>query len=44
MTSILRNHRFWFDRLRQKFLMLDAFPENAKRFPLTFEECSKSAG
>ena len=41
MAKILGNHRFWFDRLRQKFLMLDDFPENAKRFPMTFDECTK---
>ena len=28
----LRNHQFWFDRYRARFLMLDQFPENNERF------------
>lgn len=41
LKEFLRNHRFWFDRLRRTFLMLDDFPNNSKRFPLTFDECTK---
>ena len=43
IRELLKNHRFWFDRLRRHFLMLDLFPRNASRFPLTFDECTKGA-
>ncbi len=29
----------FFERYRRQFFMFDMFPENAARFPLTFEEC-----
>lgn len=35
----IRDHRRWYDHLRQRFLMLDLFPENADRFSLTYEMC-----
>jgi hypothetical protein len=35
----LADFRGQFDRLRETFLMLDLFPENAGRFGLTFDKC-----
>jgi hypothetical protein len=35
----LADFRGQFDRLRETFLMLDLFPENADRFGLTFDKC-----
>jgi hypothetical protein len=35
----LDNHEFWFERYKNRFLMLDLFPENANRFRLTLSDC-----
>ena len=43
IEAYLKDRRFWFNRLRTHFLMLDLFPKNAARFPLTFEECTRGA-
>lgn len=43
LTDQLSDHRFWFDFYKERFLMLDLFPHNAKRFALTFDECVKGA-
>jgi hypothetical protein len=43
IQDLMKNHRFWWERLRTHFLMLDLFPANSVRFPLTFEECTKRA-
>jgi hypothetical protein len=40
----LTDHKFWFDRYRKTFLMLDLFPQNAARFQFTFEECLNALG
>jgi hypothetical protein len=35
----LDNHQFWFDRYKTRFLMLDLFPENGRRFQLELSDC-----
>jgi hypothetical protein len=35
----LNNHQFWFDRFKTRFLMLDLFPENARRFKIELSDC-----
>ena len=39
IRETLKRHDEWYERLRRPFLMLDQFPENAKRFGLSFEQC-----
>jgi len=35
----LDDHEFWYTKYKTHFLMLDLFPENAVRFPLTLADC-----
>ncbi len=35
----LADHEFWFDLYKTRFLMLDLFPENARRFHLNLSDC-----
>ena len=37
----INNHRFWFDYYRERFLMLDLFPQNKGRFSQTFDGCAE---
>lgn len=39
----LDDHARWFAHYRTHFLMLDLFPDNARRFPLTYDDCRGSA-
>ena len=39
----LDNHQFWFNRYKTRFLMLDLFPENARRFQLELSDCLPQA-
>ena len=39
----LDNHEFWFERYKTRFLMLDLFPENSKRFRLALSDCLPQA-
>jgi len=34
-------HEDWFDNLREHFFFLDLVPENARRFPITIEDCRR---
>lgn len=43
LTEDLENHRFWYEFYKEHFLMLDLFPQNARRFLLGFDECAKGA-
>jgi hypothetical protein len=43
ITRELDNHQFWFDRYKAGFLMLDLFPENARRFSLQLSDCLPQA-
>ncbi len=38
-TEALENHGYWYEKYKTHFLMLDLFPENAARFPLTLSDC-----
>ena len=38
LRPMLRNFEADFERMKTRFLMLDRFPENRLRFPLTYEE------
>jgi hypothetical protein len=42
ITQDLEDHESWFALYRSRFLMLDLFPENAPRFPLTYADCGGS--
>ena len=42
ISAGLRDHQTWFNHYRTRFLMLDLYPENEPRFPLTFEDCGHS--
>jgi hypothetical protein len=35
----MKDHRYWYGHLRERFLMLDRFPENESRFRLTYDDC-----
>lgn len=35
----LDNHEAWYERYRTRFLMLDTFPENRRRFRHSFSDC-----
>lgn len=35
----LDDHGFWYEKYKHEFLMLDLFPENAERFPLSLADC-----
>jgi hypothetical protein len=39
IRALLKDDRYWYERLRHSFLMLDTFPENASRFDLPYERC-----
>jgi hypothetical protein len=39
----LSNNQELFGRYRRLFLMLDSFPENEPRFPLTYRDCVDAA-
>jgi len=39
VQSLMRDHRRWYEHLRQYHLMIDLFPANAGRFQLSFENC-----
>ncbi len=41
IRSRMTDHRYWFDKQRTSFLILDRFPENADRFPLTYDDLLK---
>ena len=38
----LNDDRFWYDRYKESFLLLDLFPENRSRFRLDFADCNGS--
>jgi hypothetical protein len=38
IRQILHDFHADFDRMKKRFLMLDLFPENAPRFPLTYDQ------
>lgn len=40
ISSELDDHEAWFNRYRERFLLLDLFPENESRFKLAFEDCT----
>lgn len=42
LTEAVRDHNNWFNYYKNRFLMLDLFPENAPRFPLEFADCGKA--
>jgi hypothetical protein len=37
----VESHEEHVDRFRREYLMLDLFPENDRRFPITLTECLK---
>ena len=39
----LDDHPLWYDYYKTRFLMLDLFPENARRFQMSFEQCVGAA-
>jgi hypothetical protein len=39
LTQRLDDHESWFRTYRARFLMLDLYPENESRFPLTYADC-----
>lgn len=41
LRPVIGNFRADFDRMKTRFLMLDLFPENRTRFPLTYEQAVK---
>ena len=41
LASRLRDHESHFERIRRHFFMIDVFPDNDSRFPLTFAECQR---
>jgi hypothetical protein len=41
--QMLADHRRFFDFYRYNFFMLEALPQNADRFKLTFEDCTQAA-
>jgi hypothetical protein len=42
ISADLRDYKKWFNHYRTHFLMLDLYPDNEPRFPLTFEDCGHS--
>lgn len=42
LRARISDHRGLYDRLRETFLMLDIFPENAERFGLSYDLCFKN--
>jgi len=43
VAQALDDHERWFMMYRTRFLMLDVFPENERRFPLRFRDCGQAA-
>lgn len=43
LSADLQNHARWFAHYRTNFLMLDLFPANERRFPLSYEDCGRPA-
>jgi hypothetical protein len=43
ITADLSDHKRWFEHYKHHFLMLDLFPQNARRFTYTFEDCTRQA-
>jgi len=43
VTAKLDDHGYWFDHYRDRFLMLDLFPDNDYRFPLRVGDCSRAS-
>ena len=41
IRSNLDDHSTWFDHYRSRFLMLDDFPDNERRFQLRYEDCAR---
>lgn len=41
LRAALANHDVHFQRMRREFFMIDLFPENDKRFPLTLAHCQR---
>src|SRR5207249_4268674 len=41
VREMMTDHRRWYYQLRDRHLMVDLFPNNATRFPLSFEDCIK---
>ena len=44
ITADLGDHKRWFNHYRSHFLMLDLFPENEDRFPLSYDDCGGRVG
>lgn len=44
IDAALADTEQWFEFYRHRFLLLDMFPENAARFPLSFKDCAANAG
>ncbi len=43
LSEAMADNVSWFNHYKATFLMLDLFPENATRFPLTFDDCGKQS-
>jgi hypothetical protein len=43
ISSDINDHPTWFSYYKTRFLMLDLFPENESRFPLTVHDCMPDA-
>jgi len=39
ITKDIRDYSRWFEHYRKKFLMLDLFPDNERRFPMRYNDC-----
>jgi len=39
LLASFQDHRSWYDALRDHFLMLDLYPTNSGRFPLSYDDC-----
>lgn len=42
-TAQLDDHEYWYNRNKERFLLLDLYPENRHRFKLDFADCGKKA-
>lgn len=42
-TAQLNDHEYWYNRYKERFLMLDLYPENRPRFKLGSGDCGKKA-
>ena len=43
VTAQINDHRFWFAYYRERFLMMDLFPQNRDRFQQSFDDCVQGA-